>query len=132
MEDEARRIIASLAQDRRVEQLVCNIAHTGELGADLQDLCQMVYVFLLEYKAERIIDLWENGDMDFFLARVIVNNLRSKTSRFHYIFRKYREQCVDINGMDFLEDVSVPTGVRLNGGGIPDYESTRWKNKSGK
>lgn len=104
MNEEARRIIAELARTRRVEQLVCNIAHTGELGADLRDLCQMVYCFLLEYQPERIVDLWEHGDMDFFLARVILNNLRSRTSRFHYIFRRFRELSEDITDKDFIDD----------------------------
>ena len=78
MEDEARKIIAQLAKDRRVEALVCNVARRHEpLGADLQDLCQMIYVFLLEYNPEKIVAMHQRGDLDFFLVRMIVNNLQS-------------------------------------------------------
>ena len=49
-------IIETLAKDRRVEALVENIAHHS-LTADLKDLCQMVYLILLEYDESKLQDL---------------------------------------------------------------------------
>lgn len=86
-------IIQTLAQERRVEALVENIAHHS-LTADLKDLCQMVYLVLLEYDDDKILDLWENDQINFFLARVIINQYRSSNSPFHTIFRKMQERCV--------------------------------------
>jgi hypothetical protein len=88
-------IIETLARERRVEALVENIAHHS-LNADLKDLCQMVYVILLEYDEERLRDLWENDQINFFLARIIINQYRSSTSPFHAIIRKYQERSVSI------------------------------------
>ena len=81
-------IIETLAKERRVEALVENIAHHS-LTADLKDLCQMVYLVLLEYDETKLLDLWENNQINFFLARVIVNQYRSSNSPFHYIFRRF-------------------------------------------
>lgn len=88
-------IIETLAKDRRVEALVENIAHHS-LTADLKDLCQMVYLILLEYDESKLQDLWENDQMNFFLARIILNQYRSSNSPFHAIFRKYQERSLPI------------------------------------
>ena len=88
-------IIETLAKERRVEALVENIAHHS-LTADLKDLCQMVYLILLEYDESKLQDLWENEQMNFFLARIILNQYRSSTSPFHSIYRKYQERSISI------------------------------------
>lgn len=86
-------IIETLARERRVEALVENIAH-HPLTDDLKDLCQMVYLILLEYDETKLLDLWENEQMNFFLARVIINQYRSHNSPFYAIFRKFQERSV--------------------------------------
>ena len=88
-------IIETLANDRRVEALVENIAHHS-LTADLKDLCQMVYVILLEYDESKLQDLWENDQINFFIARIILNQYRSSNSPFHAICRKYQERSLSI------------------------------------
>lgn len=88
-------IIEILAKERRVEALVENIAHHS-LTADLKDLCQMVYLILLEYDESKLQDLWENDQINFFLARIILNQYRSSNSPFHAIFRKYQERSLSI------------------------------------
>ena len=98
-------IIETLAKDRRVEALVENIAHHS-LTADLKDLCQMVYLILLEYDESKLQDLWENDQINFFIARIILNQYRSSNSPFHAIFRKYQERSlaigdgISINALD--------------------------------
>ena len=88
-------IIEILAKERRAEALVENIAHHS-LTADLKDLCQMVYLILLEYDESKLQDLWENNQMNFFLARIILNQYRSSNSPFHSIYRKYQERSISI------------------------------------
>ena len=56
-------IVETLARERRVEQMVVNIAHQT-LTPDLEDLCQMVYLILLEYDEAKLQDLWENDRQD--------------------------------------------------------------------
>ena len=90
-----KTIIETLAKDRRVEALVENIAHHS-LTADLKDLCQMVYLILLEYDESKLQDLWENDQINFFIARIILNQYRSSNSPFHAIFRKYQDRSLSI------------------------------------
>ena len=96
-------IIEHIANGRMVESMVENIAHQA-LNDDLSDLCQMIYVLLLEYDEEKLQDLWEHNQIRFFLARIIVNQYRSSTSSFHYTFRKFQEKSVDITGMDWTDE----------------------------
>jgi hypothetical protein len=81
-------MVARIARERRVETMVENIAKRP-LSADLEDLSQMVYVILLEYDETKLQDLWEHGQINFFIARIILNQYRSVNSPFHKLFRKY-------------------------------------------
>lgn len=92
-------IVDTLARQRRVETMVQNIAHQS-LTDDLKDLAQMVYVILLEYDDDKIADLWENRQIDFFIARVILNQFRTSHSPFHDLIRKPRERSQDLTGID--------------------------------
>lgn len=96
---EARAIIEEMARGRMVEQIVENIARSS-LTPDLQDLCQMVYVILLEYDAEKIVDLYANNEMPFFVARVVLNQYRSQNSPFYYQIRRFLAQSREITHRD--------------------------------
>ena len=96
---EARDVVEQLARGRAVEAMVENIARSS-LTPDLQDLCQMVYVILLEYEPEKIVDLERNGEMPFFVARVILNQYRSKNSPFYYQIRRFLVQSREITHRD--------------------------------
>lgn len=96
-------IAAALAKDRVVEQLVCNIAHT-RLSPDLKDLCQMVYLAVLEYDEERLADLWDSGAIRFWLAHIIVRQFRSSKSAFHYQYRHYQLRSVPVDGLEIPEE----------------------------
>lgn len=81
-------IVAQIARERRVETMVENIAKSP-LTPDLKDLSQMVYLALLEYDGTKIADLWEHGQINFFIARIIINQYRSSNSPFYKLFRKF-------------------------------------------
>jgi hypothetical protein len=97
------RIVNEMASARMVEAMVQNIAHQS-LTADLKDLVQMIYLILLEYDEEKIVDLWEHNQMQFFLARIIINQYRSSNSPFHTTYRKFQERSCDITGMDWTDE----------------------------
>lgn len=96
-------IVEILGRERRVEQMVSSITHKTWC-ADLADLSQMVYLALLTYDDDKIIDLWEHGQINFFIARVIINQFRSSRSPFHALFRKYQQKSVDITDKDYIDE----------------------------
>lgn len=105
-----------LARQRKVETMIENIAHQ-HLSADLKDLSQMVYLILLEYDDARLQDLWDNGQIDYFIARIIVNQYKSTNSPFHTIFRKFRLM-VD-------ESIQISHGGRCCNEDLDIFESNR-------
>lgn len=96
-------IVETLAKERAVEKMVENISHQS-LHDDLYDLAQMVYVVLLDYDDDKIVDLWENGQINFFLARVILNQFRSNTSPFYTLFRKFADKADTLIGKDWIDE----------------------------
>lgn len=96
------QIIEMLSKERAVERMIENIAHQP-MTANLKDLSQMVYVILLDYDEEKLVDLWEHDEIQFFLARIILNQYRSSTSTFHYQIRQFAQKTTDLTGRDFDE-----------------------------
>lgn len=101
--DSRKEIVERLVRERAVETMVQNIAHQS-MNADLEDLSQMVYMILLEYDEAKILDLWRNNQMNFFIARIVINQFRSSNSPFHTLFRRFREMSEDITGKDFTDE----------------------------
>lgn len=83
-----REIIAELARERVVEGMARSITHRPVTG-DICDLCQIVYLYLLEYPEERLVDLYANGQIGFLIARLVLNQYRSAHSRYYYDFVKW-------------------------------------------
>lgn len=96
-------IISELGKGRIVERIVMNIGHSG-MTADLSDLTQEIYLILLAYDEPKLIEIWESGNIERFVGKIVVKQFRSKTSPFHILYRKMREQSVDITGMDFIDE----------------------------
>ena len=76
-------VIEKLAEGHHVERIVQNVAHAKALDADLRDLCQMVYLVLLSYDEDKIVDLYESDALGYFVARIAVNQFRNPVSSFH-------------------------------------------------
>lgn len=89
-------IIALLAGDRRVERLIANICKRS--GPDIDDLAQIIYEALLRYDAAKIIYLFENEQIDYFIVRIIENQYFSKTSPFFAQIRRFRARADDFVG----------------------------------
>lgn len=98
-----QQIVDCIAQDRIVEEMVGKITHSP-LTPDLKDLCQMVYLVLLEYDEEKLQDLWINGEIRYFLARIILNQHNSVNSPFYKYIGKYKNKAVAITGRDFIDE----------------------------
>jgi len=97
-------VVAQLGKERRVEQIVSRISGYDPLTADLQDLCQMVYLTLLEYDEDKITDLWESDAINFLLVRLVQNNLRSKTSRYYYTIKIFQARSTDLAAVEYKTD----------------------------
>ncbi len=79
-------IVELIAKERMIEDIILNIK--GEISSNEQDLAQDLYLSLLDKEEEKIVQLYERGELRWFVTRMVVNNLKSVNSRFYYNYLK--------------------------------------------
>lgn len=77
-----------IANEKLVEDISKNI---GVSPKYFDDFVQEIYLILLEYDQEKLQAIYEKGDINFFLTRIIKNQWCSTTSPFYRKYRKYYE-----------------------------------------
>ena len=91
-------IIETMAKERMIEVIIENVAKTRiEDDPNLADLAQDLYLDLLQKPTEKIQQLSETGQIRWFVTRMVVNNLKSKNSRYYYTYIKDKNNKVDID-----------------------------------
>ena len=73
---------------------------------DADDLEQEIYMILLEYNKNKIIELYNNNQLKYFIVGIIQRQYNSKTSPFYKKYKKYYS-IVDenvINNMEITEE----------------------------
>lgn len=88
-----REIIDELARGRTVERLARSLTRRPVEG-DIKDLCQIVYLYLLEYDDEKLARLHADRELEFLIIRILLNQYRSKTSRFFRECRQFSRRVV--------------------------------------
>lgn len=88
-------IINELANNKIVENIIFNITHTH-----IADLAQDVYLTLLEKNEELITSLYEKNELNYFITKIILNNLFSTTSPYYYNYKKHNKTTVDIEDVN--------------------------------
>lgn len=87
-------IIEELARNKVVEEIVSNISKKSFPYTD--ELCQDIYLSLLEKSPELIIGLYERNELKFFITRMVHNNLFSKNSPFYMKYGRWNERKTEI------------------------------------
>lgn len=92
-------IVDRLARERCVEKMIANISKTP-LDQDLQDLAQIVYLIILLYDEAKILDLWEHNEIRYFIARVVITQMRAKRSAFDIAIKRFQRLTVPLIDKD--------------------------------
>lgn len=85
-------ILTELAKNRVLEEMIDNMG-VKEMYKD--DLLQETFLILLEYDEDKIIHLYNSGELRFFCSRILTNQYNSKTSRFYYKYKRYNTKKSD-------------------------------------
>lgn len=96
-------IIKEIYEENIVKDIITNMRVKSN---DVDDLEQEIYMILLEYNKDRIIELYEKNQLKYFIVGIISRQYNSKTSPFYKKFKKYYT-LVDgnyINNEDVMED----------------------------
>ena len=91
-------IIDELSKDNTVEKITYKLLNTSKNRFDCpEDLVQDIYVLLLEKDDKLIVDLYNKGELGFYLLRIAKNQLLSANSPYFYKYIKFRAQSDDIS-----------------------------------
>ena len=88
-------IIEILAKEKKVEKFIQNTAKTS--APELDDLAQDIYLILLDMEEEKLIQLYDNKQLDYWIARIILNQYFSSTSTFFTKYKKFQHLSEQIN-----------------------------------
>lgn len=88
-------IINELANKKTIEEIINNIAQNPSEDT-LKDLSQMLYEDLLLKDADKIVRMYDEEQLQFFLTRMVLNSVKSKTSRYYYLFKKYNNNVQEL------------------------------------
>jgi len=93
-------IVEELAKTRVVETMVENM----NINDYPDDLAQEIYLILLEYDNDKLKDIFDKKQINFFLSRIIMNQVFSKNSPFYYKYKRWDE---NKNELDYTTDIYV-------------------------
>ena len=98
-------IIDELSRTNTVEKIIYKLLPTSKNQFDCpDDLIQDIYVLLLEKDDKLIIDLYNKGELGFYLLKIAKNQLLSANSPYFYKYIKFRA-----NSDDITQATNIPT-----------------------
>lgn len=90
-------VLDIIAREHLVERIVNKLLSSSKNPFDCpEDLIQDIYVLLLEKDDDLIINLYNKGELAYYLLKVVRNQLLSKNSSYYYKHIKFLAQSDDI------------------------------------
>lgn len=98
------KIVNDLAKHKFIENLLKKY-DTGKQAH--QDLAQDLYLQLLEKDPMKIKVMLDNGELAWYIMKMVKNNVNSKTSQFYKKYRKFSIETEDISNIQQRADREV-------------------------
>ena len=95
------QIINEIANGGLVEEIIQGVSYSKfENTENLKDLTQDIYLQLLQMDNAKINELYFKKQLRYWIARIVVNSIHSKTSPYFYTYKKEQMQSVSISEID--------------------------------
>lgn len=95
------QIINEIANNGLVEEIIQGVSYSKfENPENLKDLTQDIYLQLLQMDNAKINELYFKNQLRYWIARIVVNSIHSKTSPYFYTYKKEQMQSVSISDID--------------------------------
>ena len=90
-------VIDIIAKEHIVERIVNKLLSSSKNPFDCpEDLVQDIYLLLLQKDDDLIVNLYNKGEIGFYLLKVARNQLLSVNSKYYYTYIKLGAQSDDI------------------------------------
>ena len=98
-------VINIIAREHLVERIVNKLLSSSKNPFDCpEDLIQDIYLLLLQKDDDLIVNLYNNGEIGFYLLKIVRNQLLSKNSPYYTKYIKFKAQSDDIT-----QAANIPT-----------------------
>ena len=95
------QIINAIANAQLIEEIINGVRYSKfENTENLKDLTQDIYLQLLQMRTDKLNDLYIKKQLRYWIARIVVNSIHSKTSPYYYTYKKEQMQSVSIDDID--------------------------------
>lgn len=86
-------VLDIIARDHLVERIVNKLLSSSKNQFDCpEDLIQDLYLILLEKDDDLIVNLYEKGELAYYLLKIARNQLLSVNSKYYYTYIKFGAQ----------------------------------------
>ena len=82
-----RGVVEEIARSKLIQECIL-IVTGGVWRSEYDDLVQDLLVEFL-HQGKKIVDLYEKGQLRYYVMRIVRNNIQSNTSRFYYRYRRF-------------------------------------------
>ena len=90
-------VVDIIARDHLVERIVNKLLSSSKNPFDCpEDLIQEIYLLLLQKNDDLIVNLYNKGEIGFYLLKVARNQLLSVNSKYYYTYIKLGAQSDDL------------------------------------
>lgn len=99
-------IVDELSRTNTVEKIIYKLLPASKNRFDCpDDLVQDIYVLLLEKDDKLIIDLYNKGELGFYLLKIAKNQLLSANSPYYTKYIKFLTNCDELEKVnDFIDE----------------------------
>ena len=98
-------VIDIIAKEHIVERIVNKLLSSSKNPFDCpEDLIQDVYLLLIEKSDKLIVDLYERGELGYYILKVVRNQLLSVNSKYYYTYIK-----LGANSDEITQATNIPT-----------------------
>lgn len=100
------QIINEIANNGLVEEIIQGVSYSKyENTENIKDLAQDIYLQLLKMRTDKLNELYDKGQLRYWIARIVVNSIHSKTSPYFYTYKKEHMQSVNIGDIDIDDEI---------------------------
>ena len=83
-------VLDIIAREHLVERIVNKLLSSSRNPFDCpEDLIQDVYLLLIEKDEELIVNLYNKGELGYYILKVVRNQLLSVNSKYYYTYIKF-------------------------------------------
>lgn len=68
------------------------------------DLIQDIAIVILEKPPDLIKKLYEDGELKYYIVRIVKNNVYSKNSNFYYKYKKHHNNEIQVENITYLDE----------------------------